>query len=180
MVWKSKQKLGNPETWIHKYLFKFHYICLSLTILRVYPWMFSYTHVCNILHGSSASLSFPGILPTWLAELTTWPLLEVTFWMSNTNFSPLMIHVCIKDSPVLIQLPSMKLQFHYLFCQLVYKCLIHPFLGGSLVNPICVLIFHSSYLFTCYILIQIWDHSNWSITLSNSQKRYSLNKNCCN
>lgn len=178
MVWKSHQNLGNPEKWIHKYLFKFHYIWKTLPY--VFPWMFSYTHICNILHVSSASQAFPGILTTWHAELITWSLLEVTFWMSNRNFFPVMIHACVKDSSVLIQLPSMKLQFQFLFCELVYKCLIHPFLGESLVNPICALIFHSSYLLICYFLIQIWDHSNWPITISNLHKMYTRNKNCYN
>ena len=164
--------------WIHEYLFKFHYICLSLAGLCVYPWMYSYTHICNVLHVSRASQSFPAILPNWHTELLTRSIFEVTFWVSHTNFPPLMIHVCIKDSSVLIQLHSMKFQFQYLFCQLVCKCLIHLFLGKSLVNPVCVLIFHSTYLFTYYFSVQIWDHRNWPISLSNSYKRYSLNKNC--
>lgn len=131
-----------------------------------------------VIHTSSASQSFPGMLPTWHAELVTRSLLEVTFWMSNTNFSPLMIHLCIKDMSVLIQFPSMKFQFWCLLCQLVYKCVIHSFLGKSLINAICILIFHSSYLFTWYFLIKIWNHVNWAVTFSSSHK--SLSKSCYN
>lgn len=170
---KSKQKSGNPEMWIHKYLLKFHCICLFLTTLCVRHWVF-YTYRCNVLRLSSASQLFPGILPTWHAAHNL-----ITSWMSNTNFSPL-IHICIKDSSVLIQHPSMKLQFQYSFCQLVSRCLIHPIWGESLVDPVCVVIYYSSYLFACYFSIQIWDHGNWPVTLSNSHKRCSLNKNCYN
>lgn len=82
---KSKQKSGNPEMWIHKYLLKFHCICLFLTTLCVHHWVF-YTYRCNVLHLSSASQLFP-----WAPDmlLITSSLLE---WATQTS---LLWSICV-------------------------------------------------------------------------------------